>query len=1454
MATYYLSTSGNNGNAGDIDHPWATWQYGFTHISAGDTLIIRGGTYYPTPTEMTIWYLTYCGVAINGISGSSGSPITVQNYTGETPILDCSSITSEGNRCGIMAYNCDYWYLKGLSIKSAYQYSSTTGGNGIWWHDGNNNTFELVNTYDNGGTGLRILGESEDNLILNCDTYENKDPYSPIQGNDSDGFEIAEIPYRAGDPRINTIRGCRAWNNSDDGIDLWDNDGITIIDKTWCFRNGVYKLDNGCGSGIKIGESSEACRGVSGLYRTVSNCICAENDEFGFTDNEWDNIVYWYNNVSYNNVNWIIHDNPHYGFEFYWNSRAYVVRNNISWDNEYETHGLSYSSVEVDDHNTWDAGFSVSNDDFQSLDVDELLTARQSDGSLPVVSAFHLASDSALIGAGIDVGLTEDGDGNSWGDPPSLGAFEYFSPDSLVGHITGSTAYVRGTLNGSGSGLINDIIAYWSLDETTGTNVADAVGNNDGTTEGATTNAVGKISRGVNFSSSSDDIMVDQASSLLFPGDECTITMWARWDSLPSTLGHQVALAIAPTGSSPYYSFQISFHTATNYLKFTIKDVNSDEFYAQTANSCMTTSTWYFIACVCRGTGSPLEIYINNSEVVNSSSGNYTGGQLYQTDQGIVIGNEWHSQVGAQAPDGIIDEVGIWHRALSTSELSMLYNSGDGLAYPFSTGGSLQGNTHGTATLTGSFVPNEASSLTQGILAWWNMNETSGTVYDHTSNGVDLTPYNSPTYGETGILENGIGFSNDDAILETSDYNSLNPSTDMYAVSLWVNIDTLPSVTGNEYYLFRGLVSASPYENVYIIIRNSDNRIYAAFNDGSGEIGVASTNAVSISTWYHIVFVINGIGDLPTLYVNNSAVNGTTDQVYDILNANQGYVIGNAWNGSGTNCIGVIDEVGVWDRTLTVGEVSELYNAGDGNSYPFGLYVLNRPDFSLVDVISVVEPTGDCLTNCFADAVEAWFDPIYEGDHDRLTNFRNYGAGNVIEASLSGSIHGTALVLATFTGGSVLNGSTYGTAIVGATISSSGGTYCDWWLPSYDEVYAMYSNLYLYAVGNFSGYYYWTSSEVSGTGAYLIDFSSGTAYTGDKQNSSYVYSRACRSFITSASYSLRSTGPAGGWIFYIYDNGNGTYTYYEASITETLTYHNWSNVGSSLGTTSTAIGEGLNNSNEIVAQVGHTDSAALHCLAYCAGIGDYTGTLIGNTYGASAGNKGTVVGEGTTSYISGNTHGIANVPSIWTWAILLVTPTWSGTGELYTENKSTWDEAHDATASDNSALYHSADGVNVMSSRARHDGTYYYCGRVFICFNLSSLSGADECSAIEFFAGITSYNAISSVYILNSQQATSLVASDFDAFTPADTIMTTVEVNSQSGVPSYYIKGVASAGERTEIMNTYFGTNFRIMLQEINDYSDDAPSSNNYYHNYFYGGDVSGPPLYTTPVLKVTYR
>ncbi|MBQ0818942.1 hypothetical protein KBI52_01460, partial [Microvirga sp. HBU67558] len=58
------------------------------------------------------------------------------------------------------------------------------------------------------------------------------------------------------------------------------------------------------------------------------------------------------------------------------------------------------------DHNSWDAGVSLSSADFQSLDSKTAVGARAADGSLPDSNFLLPASGSDLIDRGVSTGLT----------------------------------------------------------------------------------------------------------------------------------------------------------------------------------------------------------------------------------------------------------------------------------------------------------------------------------------------------------------------------------------------------------------------------------------------------------------------------------------------------------------------------------------------------------------------------------------------------------------------------------------------------------------------------------------------------------------------------------------------------------------------------------------------------------------------------------------------------------------------------------------------------------------------------------------------------------------------------------------------------------------------------------------------------------------------------------------
>jgi hypothetical protein len=455
-AKYYVAPTGLDTNSGTIQQPFLTIQRAQVAVSAGDTVWVRGGTYLMQNSQIAGYSNPYAQVTLLNKSGSAtAGRINYWAYPGERPVFNYANVNPNVNVSnGTVTFNApfrisafevsgSYIHLRGLEVvgvRVPLVASNTNTQSICFYQTGQfgNNIYERLSMHDGQAIGFYLL-RGPNNLILNCDAYRNNDNINTPNstgannGGNVDGF--GNHPNRA-DYTGNVFRGCRAWQNSDDGYDCISAFAETTFENCWAFYNGYTQTfaSRGDGNGFKAGGyGSTALSGIPAVVpRNITRfCVAVRNRSNGFYSNHHLSGSDWYNNTAYLNAvsydmlnrrartaaDYLV-DVPGYG---------HVLRNNISLlprSANAATRDLNnYDATpgaNATDHNTFlNSGVTVTTSDFMSLDTTLLRSPRQADGSLPVIQTLRLAPGSALIDAGIDVGFPYSG------AAPDLGAFEF---------------------------------------------------------------------------------------------------------------------------------------------------------------------------------------------------------------------------------------------------------------------------------------------------------------------------------------------------------------------------------------------------------------------------------------------------------------------------------------------------------------------------------------------------------------------------------------------------------------------------------------------------------------------------------------------------------------------------------------------------------------------------------------------------------------------------------------------------------------------------------------------------------------------------------------------------------------------------------------------------------------------------------------------------------------------
>ena len=184
-------------------------------------------------------------------------------------------------------------------------------------------------------------------------------------------------------------------------------------------------------------------------------------------------------------------------------------------------------------------------------------------------------------------------------------------------------------------------------------------GSNAGTCVNSPTYVTGRIGAGaLSFNGSSTFVNIPNSASIDLTGNAVTLSAWINSGGVQNAY----AMIGRKGGFTGYY---LSFDPTGTKMRCGIPPIN-DGF---NGNITIPINVWTQVACTYDG--SKIKIYVNGT-VDNSFT--VSGSMTDSSSSALLIGQDPGG--GARVFNGIIDDVRVYNRALSASDVAMLYQYG----------------------------------------------------------------------------------------------------------------------------------------------------------------------------------------------------------------------------------------------------------------------------------------------------------------------------------------------------------------------------------------------------------------------------------------------------------------------------------------------------------------------------------------------------------------------------------------------------------------------------------------------------------------------------------------------------------------------------------------------------------------------------------------------------------
>lgn len=267
----YVSTFGSNSNSGTFSQPVRTISHALTLVSAGQTILVRGGVY---------------NEAINRTSRSWATPVRVMAYGDEVPRID-----GGGAQRTLRFNNVHNEHWCGFEIVGGVDY-------GIRLDSSTNIKLERMYVHDSAtneyGVGI-MLSHSDNNIIQDCAVWGLG---TPGMGGTDTPDSYALTASSGSTCTGNVVVRCVAANSTDDNFDMFRATDCTFLDCVSIAAGYYYNGDSSSseGNGFKLGGSANS----SG--NTTRGCIAVHSKKTAFNSNSAPYISYINSTAADNSV------------------------------------------------------------------------------------------------------------------------------------------------------------------------------------------------------------------------------------------------------------------------------------------------------------------------------------------------------------------------------------------------------------------------------------------------------------------------------------------------------------------------------------------------------------------------------------------------------------------------------------------------------------------------------------------------------------------------------------------------------------------------------------------------------------------------------------------------------------------------------------------------------------------------------------------------------------------------------------------------------------------------------------------------------------------------------------------------------------------------------------------------------------------------------------------------